>query len=122
MISLLIRCVTLHCPVCGLSIIFQSPFRVRHHCPSCQALFEREEGFFVGAIAINLVTTELAVLAVYFVCLLAGSFNDGLILTILLPIVLIFPVVFYHHSWSVWLCLDHLVERLPKYERRGRGS
>jgi len=28
---------------------------------------------------------------------------------------LIFPVAFYHHSWSLWLGFDFLVESLPKY-------
>ncbi len=118
LVRLLTRCVTLRCPVCGQSAIFQAPFRVRHHCPPCRALFEREEGFFVGAILINVVTTESVILIVYFACLLTVSFSDNLLLTILLPVALIFPLVFYHHSWSVWLSFDHLVERLPKYERQ----
>ena len=116
LISLLARCTTLRCPVCGRPSIFQSPFRVRRYCPSCRALFEREEGFFVGALTINVVTTELVILTAYLVCLLTAGFSDRLILTTLLPIAIIFPVGFYHHSWSVWLNLDHLVEGLPKYE------
>ena len=27
---------------------------------------------------------------------------------------LLFPVAFYHHSWSLWLAGDHLVEGLPR--------
>ena len=121
LISILTRCTTLRCPACGQASIFQTPFRVRHHCNVCGALFEREEGFFVGAIMINVVTTELAGLVVYFVCLLAVGYSERLILITFLPLSLIFPVAFYHHSWSVWLSLDHLVERLPKYEMRDRG-
>ncbi|HEX7957000.1 MAG TPA: hypothetical protein VF508_08665, partial [Pyrinomonadaceae bacterium] len=59
----LARGAALRCPVCGARRVFQSPFRVRHHCPACLALFQREEGFFVGAIMINVVTTEAVVLA-----------------------------------------------------------
>jgi hypothetical protein len=89
---------------------------VRHHCPSCEALFEREEGFFVGAIMINVVAAELAGLVFYLLCLLAVGYSDRLIMFTALPLALVFAVGFYHHSWSVWLSLDHLVERLPKYE------
>ena len=117
-ISLLNRCASLRCPVCGLSTVFQAPFRVRHHCPSCRALFEREEGFFVGAIMINVVTTELAGLGFYFACLLIIGFSEQLILFTILPLTLLFPVAFYHHSWSVWLSLDHVVEGLPTHGRR----
>ena len=33
---------------------------------------------------------------------------------------LIFPVLFYHHSWSLWLGFDFIVESLPKYDG-GKG-
>ena len=116
-ISLLARCLSLRCPACGRSSVFQSRFRVRHHCPSCRALFEREEGFFVGAIMVNVVTTEMVILVAYIACLLTVGFSEELIFTVLLPAAVIFPVGFYRHSWSVWLSLDHLVERLPQDER-----
>jgi hypothetical protein len=29
---------------------------------------------------------------------------------------LLFPVAFYHHSWSFWLGFDYLIESLPKYQ------
>lgn len=114
--SVLSRCAALRCPACGHAAIFDAPFRVRHHCSSCAALFEREEGFFVGAIMINVVTTELVGLAGYFVCLLAIGYSERLILTTVLPLSLIFPAVFYHHSWSLWLSLDYVVEGLPEYD------
>src|SRR2546423_84659 len=115
-ITTLLRSLRLRCPVCGLSSIFQRPFKVRHHCPSCGALFQREEGFFVGAITINVVTTELIILVLYLVCLLTIG-NYQLILTVLFIAGLLFPVAFYHHSWSIWLSLDHLIESLPQYMR-----
>src|SRR4051794_11602537 len=59
----LARGARLRCPVCGGPTVFQSPFRVRTHCPACGAVFQREEGFFVGAIMLNVVTTEAAVMA-----------------------------------------------------------
>ena len=111
----LARGAALRCPVCGRARVFQSPFRVRHHCPACLALFQREEGFFVGAIMINVVTTEAAVLAAAGVCLLTLGGRDALMLWLLFAVALLFPVAFYHHSWSLWLAADHLIERLPKH-------
>lgn len=108
------RCLGLRCPVCGDSSIVQSPFRIKHHCPSCDALFQREDGFFVGALTINVVSTELFILVLYLICLLTlGGYE--MILWILFAAALLFPAAFYHHSWSLWLSLDHLVESLPKY-------
>ena len=120
--SILTRCATLRCPACGQAPIFQAPFRVRHYCPSCAALFEREEGFFVGAIMINVVATEAAGLCVYLACLLIIGYNENLILMTFLPLSFILPVAFYHHSWSAWLGLDHVVERLPKYKEPDRDA
>lgn len=110
-----LRCVRLACPVCGLASIFQKPFRIRHHCPVCSALFKREEGFFVGAVAVNLVTTEVAVLAVYLIWLFAVAGGYELMVTVLVSVALLFPALFYHHSWSLWLSFDFLIESLPKY-------
>jgi hypothetical protein len=36
------------------------------------------------------------------------------LLTLLFVVALLFPVAFYHHSWSLWLSGDHFVESLPK--------
>jgi uncharacterized protein (DUF983 family) len=114
------RCLRLMCPVCGKSFIAQTPFKIRHHCPSCGALYQREDGFFVGALTINVVTTELIVLALYLVSLMLLS-SYQTILIILFIAGLLFPVAFYHHSWSIWLSLDHLIESLPQYKQHGGG-
>lgn len=109
------RSARLLCPVCGSALVFQTPFKIRHHCPACRALFQREEGFFVGAIMINVVTTEFIVLVVAALCLLVFGVSGALTLPVLLVVALLFPVAFYHHSWSLWLGADHLIETLPKH-------
>jgi hypothetical protein len=106
------------CPACGGARVFQSPFRVRQHCPACQAVFQREEGFFVGAIMLNVVTTEAAVMAAAGLCLLAFPGLDRLLLGLLFAVALLFPIAFYHHAWSLWLAGDHLVEGLQKQGER----
>ena len=115
------RCARLRCPVCGDASVFQTPFRIRHHCPVCGALFQREEGFFVGAIMINVVATEGAVMFAAALCLLTFGASGTLLLTLLFAVALLFPVAFYHHSWSLWLSVDHLIEKLPKHTQRDRG-
>jgi uncharacterized protein (DUF983 family) len=113
-IGTLLRCLRLRCPVCGRSSIIERPFKIKHHCPSCDALFMREAGFFVGAILINVVTTEFVILAMYILSLVILGLDYQVVLTVLFAAALLFPVAFYHHSWSIWLGFDHLVEGLPK--------
>ncbi len=117
-IKTLARGALLRCPACGAARVFQKPFRVRHHCPVCLTLFQREEGFFVGAIMINVVTTEGAVLAAAGLWLLLSAGSGAALLSLLFAVALLFPVAFYHHAWSLWLAGDHIVERLPKHTGR----
>ncbi|HEX6718653.1 MAG TPA: DUF983 domain-containing protein [Pyrinomonadaceae bacterium] len=114
------RSVRLLCPACGESKIITYPFHIRHHCPHCMALFKREEGFFVGAILANVVTTEIAILLVCFFFLLVVGAQYESVLVLLFVMALIFPVAFYHHSWSLWLGFDYIVESLPKYDATKR--
>jgi uncharacterized protein (DUF983 family) len=113
-IRTLLRCLRLRCPVCGQSSIVERPFKIKHHCPACEALFMREEGFFVGAILINVITTEMVILIVYLIALVILGFDYQLVLAVLFIAALLFPIAFYHHSWSLWLGFDHIVESLPK--------
>ena len=78
------------------------------------ALFKREDGFFVGAILANVVTTELVILLVCFFFLLVVGTDYSVVLVLLFIMALVFPILFYHHSWSLWLGFDFMVESLPK--------
>ncbi|HZI46475.1 MAG TPA: hypothetical protein VFD75_01695 [Pyrinomonadaceae bacterium] len=87
---------------------------MKHKCDDCDAIFKREEGFFVGAIMANVVATEIFILIAYLACLTLTNFGDSTILTILFVMAIAFPLAFYHHAWALWLGIDHLVEGLPK--------
>jgi hypothetical protein len=117
-----LRALRLCCPVCGRALICARPFRIRHHCPQCRALFQREEGFFVGALSINVVTTELVLLAIYYFCLLVLDARDEITFPVVCAAAVLFPILFYHHSWSIWLSLDHLLEGLPLYVEGQRND
>ncbi len=108
------RCLKLRCPACGRASIVDRPFQIKLRCSACEAIFKREEGFFVGAIMANVVTTEVLILIVYFACLLFTHVGDQTMLTILFVVGVTFPLAFYHHSWALWLGLDHLIETLPR--------
>jgi len=114
------RCLRLRCPVCGRSSIVGKPFQIKHQCDSCNALFKREEGFFVGAILANVVVTEFVIVAVYVMSLALFASRFQLILGILFSLAVIFPLAFYHHSWSFWLGLDQLIEGLPQAGKEKR--
>jgi uncharacterized protein (DUF983 family) len=111
------RCLKLRCPACGGAAVFEKPFNLKARCTACGVVFKREEGFFVGAIMANVVATEVLILLVYFICLLITNLDEQKMLTILFVFGIAFPLAFYHHSWSLWLGLDHLIEGLPRNEK-----
>jgi len=116
----LVWCLTLQCPSCGRASVFERLFSVRETCESCGVVYKREEGFFVGALLIAVVTTELVILLAYLASLpfIAGHYQ--IVIALLFSLAVLFPALFYHHSWSIWLTFDHFVEGLPgKTEGRG---
>ena len=96
------------CPRCGHRDVFTGYFSLRHHCPSCGFLFEREEGYWVGAMIVNIAVTEAAFAAVFLGGMLAtwpdvpwtALLVAGLVVNGLLPI------VFYPLSKTIWLGVD----------------
>lgn len=83
----------------------------------CHAIFKREEGFFVGAIMVAVVSTEIVIVLAYLLSLPIVSQHYQFVIAVLLAIALLFPVAFYHHSWSIWLAFDHFIEGLPHARR-----
>src|SRR6476659_7950389 len=119
-LKVLSRALRLRCPACGQSSLIQRPFHIRHHCPVCHSLFKREEGFFVGAILAKVITTEFIILVVCLFSLLVVGASYQKVLIGLFVVAVTFPLLFFHHSWSLWLALDYLIESLPKYDETKR--
>ena len=119
-LKVLSRAIRLRCPACGQSSLIERPFHIKHHCPACRSLFKREEGFFVGAILANVITTEFVILVVCLFSLLVVGAGYQTVLVVLFVLALLFPLAFFHHSWSLWLALDYLIESLPKYDETKR--
>jgi len=68
--------------------------------------------FLVGPLLANVVITELVILVVCFFLLMVGAGYTS-VLVVLVLMTLVFPVAFYHHSWSLWLGFDFIVDSLP---------
>ncbi|MBF6590838.1 MAG: hypothetical protein IVW57_09965, partial [Ktedonobacterales bacterium] len=60
---LLGRGLRLRCPNCGQGRLFRGVYAMRERCSVCGWVFEREEGYWTGAMAVNLVVSELIIAA-----------------------------------------------------------
>ena len=107
---LVIRGLKLKCPACGLGQLYGSFFNMRDECPYCGLVFAREQGYFIGAIYLNVVATESLIFATYLALILAHRITDQSTYTILFTLALLLPVLFHRHARSLWLGLDHLLD------------
>ena len=91
-------------------------------CPRCGLHFEREQGYWAGALAVNIMATG-GLFAVVFIGLLAATIPDVPVLpllAVLVPIVVIGPIVYYPFSKTVWVAIDRaFLLRLDPKERAG---
>jgi uncharacterized protein (DUF983 family) len=108
--KILFRGLMLRCPDCGEAGIYQAPLQVKHHCTHCGLVFQREQGYFTGALYINLLVAEFSVLLTFVICLLVGVENTDRMFAILLAMGVLMPLLFFHHSRSLWLCFDHFID------------
>jgi uncharacterized protein (DUF983 family) len=108
--TVLMRGLMLRCPDCGQAGIYQSLLQVRHHCPNCGLLFQREQGYFTGALYVNIAVAEGSVLLAFLICMLIGVTNIDRMFTILIAISALAPLLFFLHSRSFWLCFDYLID------------
>lgn len=102
---------TKRCPRCGQGNLFLGWFTIASRCPRCRLHFEREEGYWTGALAINVGVTT-AVFAVFFVAALALTVPDVPVvplLAVLVPVTVVVPIVYYPFSKTVWMAVDRAV-------------
>jgi uncharacterized protein (DUF983 family) len=102
------RALQLRCPRCGRGALFRGFFAMHDECDACHLIFEREPGYFVGAIYINYSVTTLIAVAGFL--LLDGYTTISVTAQIILWSVfgVAFPLFFYRYSKSLWLAVDHL--------------
>jgi uncharacterized protein (DUF983 family) len=101
------RGLRLRCPRCGMGPLYAKPFRMHSHCGHCRLKFEREQGYFVGAIYINYAATVLIAVPGFFILDIFAGITIDRQLALWIPFAVVFPLLFFHHSRSLWLVLDH---------------
>jgi uncharacterized protein (DUF983 family) len=97
----------LKCPRCGVGALYAQPFKMLANCPDCSLKFEREQGYFVGAIYINYTATVAIAVPGFFLLDTFFGLTINQQLALWVPFAVIFPLIFFHHSRSLWLVLDH---------------
>ncbi|MDE0043068.1 MAG: DUF983 domain-containing protein [Candidatus Poribacteria bacterium] len=98
----------LKCPKCHRGDMFADLFKMNLNCSDCGFKFEREPGYFVGAMYINYGATVFIAFGGYFALdyLTPISFLQNFILWIVFSG--LFPAFFFRYSRSLWLSFDYM--------------
>jgi len=120
---------TRRCARCGGGHLFRRYFTMVDDCPRCGLHFEREPGYWAGALAINIGIAGAVFVAV-FVTALVLTVPDvpvAPLLAVLIPLMILTPILAYPFSKTLWVAVDRALlqhldpnERLDEQMRRTR--
>jgi uncharacterized protein (DUF983 family) len=102
----------LRCPRCGQAPLFAGWFRMHARCRRCGLVFERAQGYWVGAIYVNYAATALVAVGGAFALWGAGV-PMAPQLALWIPFCVVFPLWFFRYSRSLWLALEYCLNPEP---------
>jgi uncharacterized protein (DUF983 family) len=103
-----VRGFTRRCPPCGSGKLFRHWVAMVPDCPRCGLHFEREQGYWAGALAINIMCIG-GLFAVTFLIAMVLTVPDvpvPLMLAIFVPMMALGPIVWYPFSKTIWVAVD----------------
>jgi uncharacterized protein (DUF983 family) len=109
----LVRGLRLRCPRCGAATLFRGAFAMHESCNGCALKFEREPGYFIGAIYINYAATAVLSITGFFLLDAYASISLTSQLVLWSAFCIGFPLWFFRYSKSLWLAIDFLFTPEP---------
>lgn len=120
------RALRRRCPYCGAAGIFTNWWTLRERCPACHVSFVREDGYFLGAYALNLIFAEFLGLGLALYLLFGTGLRDlpmGWQMVLAAALAAFFPILLFPYARTLWMALDLLFNppgENPERYLRGR--
>src|SRR3954451_9549952 len=86
---LVLRALRRQCPVCGFRQIWNSWIGIKDSCPNCKYTFVRENGYFLGAMLLTVIFSELFVMGLMILMLVFTDMIWCKVELIILPLALL---------------------------------
>ncbi|CAN5204977.1 hypothetical protein BH10PLA2_BH10PLA2_24180 [soil metagenome] len=97
------------CPRCRRGKMFRGSFAMNDPCPYCGLLFQREEGYFLGAMYMSFPITSAILIPIFFVlCELLPDWNSLVIVALTTLIYLPTMPSVFRYSRVLWIYFDRL--------------
>jgi uncharacterized protein (DUF983 family) len=103
--------VSLKCPVCREGVVFRGPYSMNETCPKCSIRFERENGYFMGAMWIAYALGVFSIIPTVIVLVQYYEAEMPVVIGIpILQLILLQPFI-YVYSRMIWLYIDRGANR-----------
>jgi uncharacterized protein (DUF983 family) len=112
----------LKCPACREEPLFQSFFKMAAKCARCGYAYEREDGYFICAIYINMIVTLVTIVVGFNMAewLIEPLLSSQMLFWGLFAAV--FPPLFFRTSRGLWVNIDYFVTGISgSHDPPGRG-
>ena len=110
---------TRRCGRCGSGHLFHHYLQMVPDCPRCGLHFEREQGYWAGALAINIGIAGAVFVLTFVVALVLTAPDIPVVplLAILIPLMIVVPTFAYPFSKTIWVAVDRaLLQHLDRNE------
>lgn len=103
------RGLTNACPRCGSRKTHTKYFSPRTSCPRCSLKFEKEQGYWTGSLAINMILTGGLVAISLVTGLIATAPDIPVVplISLILPIAIFVPILIYPVTHTIWMAIDY---------------
>jgi uncharacterized protein (DUF983 family) len=111
---ILMRGLVARCPACGGRGLFHGWFSMAERCPTCDLLFERVEGHWIGSLGTN-TTVIFGLMLVVLLTVSLVAYPDPVLWPLLIAeisIAVAGPILFFPSSRTLWTAIDLLMRPL----------
>jgi len=115
----IVSAIAFRCPRCCRGAVWTRPFRMHEFCPVCGLKFERELGYFTGAMYASYFIGVFVTLPVWLYMLAAG-YGLVTILVVANGLVVLLTPISFHYSRVFWMHIDCYFN--PKTFERNPGE
>ena len=119
--QIIVRGLTHRCPNCGGRTLFKAGtlFELDRACSGCGLKLEKDEGFFLGAMALNYGVTCAGLLAPVVICWYLGVLGGRTAIGLALTLAVVAPLALYRssRSWQLMLYYFFFPQQLPVNRR-----
>jgi uncharacterized protein (DUF983 family) len=94
------------CPKCGKGKLFKGLLSMHQKCPHCDMIFEREQGYYTGAMFVNWFFAVFLITPLWVYMLFSGI-NFWLSVVLIAIILTLCVPMFFQFSRTLWLYFDY---------------